>query len=269
MSEDGKPLAGKVAIVAGATRGIGHDIALYLARAGTTTVIAARSSEVTDPRWPVTIHDVVKEIEDEGGTGFAIRLDMRDPGSCSACINDTVEQFGRLDILVNNAAVQARGTIETMAERHIDLMLHVNVRGPILLMRAAIPHMRAIGGGHVINISSRGAVNSPPGPYPVDERRPTSYLYGPTKAALDRVNQQLALEHQADNISFNCLSPDHQVTTPGVALLRNIDDPDEPLLDVEIAHDLGKSAVWICRQPPGSYTGNILYDTEVVAEHGL
>ena len=109
MSEDGKPLAGKVAIVAGATRGSGHDIALYLARAGATTVIAARSSEVTDPRWPVTIHDVVKEIEDEGGTGFAIRLDMRDPGSCSACINDTVEQFGRLDILVNNAAVQARG----------------------------------------------------------------------------------------------------------------------------------------------------------------
>ena len=208
----------------------------------------------------MTIHDVVREIEDEGGTGFAIRLDMRDPESCSACIEDTVEQFGRLDILVNNAAVQARGTIETMAERHIDLMLHVNVRGPILLMRAAIPHMRAIGGGHVINISSRGAVNSPPGPYPVDERRPTSYLYGPTKAALDRVNQQLALEHQADNISFNCLSPDHQVTTPGVALLRNIDDPDAPLLDVEIAHDLGKSAVWICRQPPGSYTGNILYD---------
>ena len=121
----------------------------------------------------------------------------------------------------------------------------------------------------MINISSRGAVNSPPGPYPVDERRPTSYLYGPTKAALDRVNQQLALEHQADNISFNCLSPDHQVTTPGVALLRNIDDPDAPLLDVEIAHDLGKSAVWICQQPPGSYTGNILYDTEVVAEHGL
>ena len=91
----------------------------------------------------------------------------------------------------------------------------------------------------------------------------------PRRPRSTAVNQQLALEHQADNISFNCLSPDHQVTTPGVALLRNIDDPDAPLLDVEIAHDLGKSAVWICRQPPGSYTGNILYDTEVVAEHGL
>lgn len=264
-----RPLDGKAAIVAGATRGIGHDIALYLARAGAAVAVAARSTEVRDPRWPVTIHDVAREIEDEGGQALPIRLDLRDPASCAGCVEETVERLGRLDILVNNAAVQARGTIETMAPRHIDLMYHVNLRGPILLIRAAIPHMRAIGGGHVINISSRGAVNLPPGPYPTGERRPTSYFYGPTKAALDRLNQQLALEHQADNISFNCLSPDRQVTTPGVALLRNIDDPDAPLLDVEVAHDLGKSAVWICSQPPGSYTGNILYDTEVVARQGL
>jgi citronellol/citronellal dehydrogenase len=262
------PLDGKVAIVAGATRGIGHDIALYLARAGATVVVAARSAEVRDPRWPVTIHDVVKEIEDEGGKAIAVQLDLRYPESCAECVRTTVEQLGRLDILVNNAAVQARGTIETMDPKYVDLMFQVNVRGPLLMIREAIPHMRKAG-GHVINISSRGAVNLPPGPYPVEERRPTSYFYGPTKAALDRLNQQLALEHQVDNISFNCLSPDRQVTTPGVALLRNVDDPDAPLLDVEVADDLGKSAVWICEHEPGTYTGNILYDKEVVAEHNL
>ena len=262
-------LDGKVAIVAGATRGIGHDIAIYLARAGAAVVVAARSAEVRDPRWPVTIFDVAKEIEDEGGKAIPIQLDLRYPESCAECVEKTVDELGRLDILVNNAAVQARGTIETMALKHIDLMFQVNVRGPMLMIREAIPHLREAGGGHVINISSRGAVNLPPGPYPIEDRRPTSYFYGPTKAMIDRLNQQLALEHQADNISFNCLSPDHQVTTPGVALLRNIDDPDAPLLDVEFAHDLGKSAVWICEQSPGSYTGNILYDTEVVAEQNL
>ncbi len=262
-------LEGKVAIVAGATRGIGHDIALYLARAGAHVVVAARSAEVREPRWPATIYSVAKEIEDEGGKALPIQLDLRYPESCAECIAKNVEELGRREILLYNAAVQARGTIETMDPKYIDLMFQVNVRGPMLLIREAIPHLRAAGGGHVINISSRGAFPIGPGPYPVEERRPTSYFYGPTKAALDRLTQQLALEHQQDKISFNCLSPDRQVTTPGVALLRNIDDPEAPLLDIDIADDLGKSAVWICEQPPGEYTGNILFDRQVVAEHGL
>lgn len=262
-------LDGKVAIVAGASRGIGADIAKYLGRAGAKVVIAARSTEVRDERWPVTIYDVAKEIEDAGGEAIGLYLNLRDPQSIEECVAQTVEQLGRLDIVVNNAAVQARGNIETMAPRHIDLMTSVNIRGPILMCRAAIPHMRDAGGGHIINISSRGAILFGPGPYSEEPRRPTSYFYGPTKAALDRFTQELARDIQPDNISVNSLSPEGQVTTPGVALLRNVDDPDAPLLDIEEAVDLGKSAVWICQQQPRQYTGNLLYDKQVVSEQGL
>jgi len=269
MSPDSKPLAGRVALVAGASRGIGADVAKYLARAGASVVVAARSTEVRDPRWPVTIYDVAREIEEEGGTAFAVRLDMRYPESIAECVQESVAHFGRLDIVVNNAAVQARGNIETMEPKYLDLMYSVNVRGPILMCREALPHLRRAGGGHIINVSSRGALMLGAGPYSEEPRRPTSYFYGPTKAALDRFTQELARDIQPDNISVNCLSPDHQVTTPGVALLRNIDNPDAALLDVEIADALGKAAVWICQQPPRQYTGNILYDEEVARDQRL
>lgn len=262
-------LEGKVAIVAGASRGIGADVAMYLGRAGAKVVVAARSVEVRDPRWPVTIYDVANNIEAAGGEAMGVQLDLRFRDSIDDCVAATVDEYGRLDIVVNNAAVQARGNIETMDPKYLDLMMAVNIRGPILMCRAAIPHMRTAGAGHIINVSSRGAILFGPGPYSEEPRRPTSYFYGPTKAALDRFTQELARDIQPDNISVNCLSPDGQVTTPGVALLRNVDDPDAPLLDVETADALGKGAVWICTQPPREFTGNLLYDRVLEREQNL
>ena len=217
-------LEGKVALVTGASRGIGEDIAKYLAAAGATVVVAARTEEVKDPRLPGTIHTVAEAIREAGGKAVALRMDMRDPESISAGVAKTVDEFGRLDIAVNNAAVLVPGTIETVQPRHIDLLWQIDLRGPILLMREAVPHLRAAGGGHIINISSVAAVFPGPGPYA--EARRGGALYGMLKAGLERLSQGLAMELQPDAIAVNALSPRGRIRTPGNLFAEN--DPREP-----------------------------------------
>ena len=97
-------LDGKVALVAGASRGIGADIARFLGRAGAKVGVAARTEEVRDRRLPGTIHSVTQEITDEGGTALAVLLNLRDPESITGAVQKVVDEWGRVDIVVNNAA---------------------------------------------------------------------------------------------------------------------------------------------------------------------
>jgi citronellol/citronellal dehydrogenase len=261
-------LQGKVALVAGASRGIGADIAKYLAAAGAHVGVAARTQEVRDRRLPGTIHSVTQEIVDAGGTALAVTLNMRDTESINAAVQAVVAEWGRLDILVNNAAIFVPGNLETVQERHIDLSLNVNLRGYIMSMRAAIPHMRTAGGGHIINVSSRGAIPLGPGPYNEEQRsRRSDIFYGAEKIALEHFSQRQAAMLQEDNISVNLLSPQGRIRTPGNLYASN--DPENPDLNFEAADQMGKATVWICEQSPQAFTGNVLYDNEVCEAHGL
>ncbi|MCY4616300.1 MAG: SDR family NAD(P)-dependent oxidoreductase, partial [Chloroflexi bacterium] len=105
-------LDGKVAIVAGASRGIGADIARHLAAAGAKTAVAARTETVQDARLPGTIHSVTEAITEAGGTAMPVVLNLRDAESIQACAERVAEEWGRIDILVNNAAIFIPGTIE-------------------------------------------------------------------------------------------------------------------------------------------------------------
>ena len=261
-------LDGQVALVAGASRGIGADIAKYLAAAGAKVGVAARTEEVQDPRLPGTIHSVTKEIVDAGDTAIPVVLNMRDPESIKAAMQKVVDEWGRLDILVNNAAIFVPGNIETVQERHINLSLEVNLRSYMLAMREAIPHMRASGGGHIINISSRGAIPLGPGPYTEEQRdRRGDIFYGPEKIALEHFSQGQAATYQEENISVNVLSPDTGVRTAGNRFASN--DRENPDLNFETADDMGQATVWICEQPPKGFTGNILYDKPVLTNAGI
>lgn len=119
-------LEGRVALVAGASRGIGSDIAKYLARAGAKVAVAARTEVQQDPRLPGTIHSVVQEIADAGGEAIPVVLNLRDPDSIANSVKVTAERFGKLDIVVNDAAIFVPGTIESVQPRHIDLSFSVN-----------------------------------------------------------------------------------------------------------------------------------------------
>ena len=260
-------LDGRVAIVAGASRGIGADVAKALARAGAKVGVAARTEEVRDKRLPGTIHSVTREIQEQGGEALAVVLNLRDPDSIKEAAQRAVETWGRIDILVNNAAIFVPGDLETVQDRHVDLSLNVNLRGPLLMMKAVVPHMKAAGGGHIINVSSRGALFPGPGPYDASRPRERDLFYGAEKAALERFSQGQAIGLQDVNISVNVLSPTGGIRTPGNIWAQN--DPENPDLNFETADAMGKATVWICEQPPQEYTGNIVYDTELCAEQGL
>ena len=260
-------LEGKVALVAGSSRGIGADMARYLGRAGAKVGVGARTEEVKDRRLPGTIHTVTQEIKDEGGEALAIVLNLRDPESITAAVQAVVDEWGRIDILVNNAAIFVPGELETVQERHINLSFDINLKGVILAMRDALPHMKAGGGGHIINISSRGAIFPGPGPYDTSKRPSGDIFYGAEKAAIERFSQGQAWMLQDDNIAVNVLSPQGRISTPGNLYASN--DPENPNLDFETADAMGKAAVWICEQEQQQFTGNVLYDEEVVKEQGL
>ena len=257
-------LNGKVALVTGASRGIGEYVALELGRAGCAVAVCARTEVVKDKRLPGTIHSVAQAIRDAGGKAEGIYMDMREPESIAAGLAKTVETFGRLDIVVNNAAILVPGTIETIQPRHIDLIWQVDLRGPILLMREAIPHMRKQGGGRIINVSSVAGVFPGPGPY--KEARRGGAFYGMVKAGLERLSQGLAMELQDDKITVNVLSPQGRIKTPGNLFAQN--DPENPNLDFEPAFAMAKGARWICEQGP-EFTGNILFDEDLAREKGL
>lgn len=259
-------LEGKVCIITGASRGIGRDVAVALAAQRASVVVAARSETVWDKRLPGTIHTVAREVEQRGGRALAVRCDVSKDEDLETLVAKTIEAFGRIDMLMNNAAILIPGNMETVQPRHLDLIWRVNLRAPLMAIKFALPHLKAAGGAHIINVSSRAAVFPGPGPYQVSGPVGGSF-YGMVKAGLERFSQGLARELTPYKIAVNVLSPQGGIATPGNRFARN--DPDNPDLNFEEAVDMGKSTVWLMQQDPTLFTGNILYDKEVVAKHGL
>ena len=140
-----------------------------------------------------------------------------------------------------------------------------------MLMHHALPHMRARGAGHIINVSSVRAVFPGPGPYPQQPEDPTigrGSFYSMLEAGLERFTQDVARHVQADNISVNVLSPRGGINTPGLLYFTRRHTPVDEL-PFETADELGKAAVWICEQPPQRFTGNVLFDRDLCRDRGL
>jgi citronellol/citronellal dehydrogenase len=262
------PLLNKVALITGASRGIGRDVGVALARAGADIVIASRSETVTDPRMPGTIYTVAKEIEACGRRALPIKLDVTKDEEIESAVERTLQTFDRIDILINNAAIQVPGNTLTVQPRHLDLIYRVDLRAPIMCTRAVLEPMKRSGGGHIINISSRAAVFPGAGPY-ADEQagRTRQPFYAMVKAGLERYSQALAMELQPDGIAVNVLSPDGRIRTPGNKFFEN--SRENPDLNFEQAIEMGKATVWICSQDPHRYTGHILFDRDLVRDNGL
>ena len=259
-------LAGRVAIVTGSSRGIGKDIALAFAAEGADVVVAARSETQPDPRLPGTIYETAKEIEGLGRRALAVKTDVTNEEEVATMAQRTLDTFGRIDILVNNAAVLVPRGILDLPTRHFDLHYRVNLKGPILCIRAVLPTMLQQEQGWIINISSVAAKFPGPGPY-TDVQPVRAVMYAATKAALERLTQALAVEYQAQGISVNVLSPVGRVRTPGNVF--GMTPPGGTPEAFEKAEAMGKAAVFIASQPAGAYTGNLVFDEELVRQHHL
>jgi len=147
-----KTLAGRTLFITGASRGIGREIALRAARDGANVAIAAKTAEA-HPKLAGTIHTVADEVRAAGGKALAIQLDVRDENAIIEAVKKTAQEFGGIDILVNNAsAISLTPTMETPAKRY-DLMMGVNARGTFLCSQACIPLLKKSSNPHILTLS--------------------------------------------------------------------------------------------------------------------
>lgn len=257
--EDEQTLIGKVAIVTGASRGIGKAIALGFARHGARVVVAARSETAPSEGLPGSIHETVRAIEAVGGTGLAVRCDVTDEADVSAMVEQVLARFGRVDVLVNNAAIDFPRPVTEMPLKRWELVLKVNLTGPFLCSRAVLPSMIAQGAGSIINISSQAA----------DEQGPRtvgySTAYAVTKAGLDRFTWALADEVAQHGIAVNAVKPATVIDTEGMRLFT----PEEERAGWSSPEKMVRSAVFLARQTAGSITATVLTDQDYCARYKL
>ena len=242
-------LKGRAAIVTGASRGIGKELALRLAREGAAVTVAAKSEQSTD-RLPGSIHDTVREIEAEGGRAIAIPTDVREEDAIRNMVERTVEAFGRVDILVNNAgAIWTRPILDTPPKR-FDLMMGVNVRAAYIASYYALPHMVKQRWGHILNMCPRLGVEPSPG----------KVAYMISKLGMARLAIGLAEEHRSDNVACNTLWPRTIIESLASINWKMADRSQwrtpEIICDASLA---------IFAQEPASFTGNQCIDEQVLS----
>jgi citronellol/citronellal dehydrogenase len=189
-------LSGRVAVVTGASRGIGKALALRLARQGADIVVAAKSEQSTD-RLPGSIHETADAVRGLGRRARAVATDVRDEDAIRNLVERTTAEFGRLDILINNAgAIWVKPILETPPKR-FDLVMGVNVRAAYIACYYALPHMIRQQWGHILNMCPRLSCEPSPG----------RVAYTISKHGMARLAIGLAAEHKSDNIAANTLWP--------------------------------------------------------------
>ena len=198
-------LDGRVAIVTGASRGIGAEIARRFGAEGAAVAVAARTAEPGTSQFAGTIGETTDQIRAAGGTAIAIAADLSSAEDRERLVAETVRQLGAPDILVSNAAVTYFTKVEDFTPKRYALMFAVQVEAPFHLAKLVLPGMREHEAGWILNISSGAARHPaiPPGPFAA--RGGT--VYGMCKAAIERFSTGLAAELYADNIAVNALSP--------------------------------------------------------------
>jgi citronellol/citronellal dehydrogenase len=254
-------LDGKVAIVTGASRGIGAEIARRFGQEGAAVAVAARTTEPGTSPFAGTIAETVEQIRAAGGTAVAIRADLSKPEDRERLVAEAAGQLGPADILVSNAAVTYFTPVTDFSPRRFRLMFDVQVEGPFHLAQLAIPGMRGRGRGWILNISSIAA-RHPRFP-PSDWARRGGTVYGMCKAALERFSTGLAAELYDDNIAVNALSPSQVVPTPGT-IFHHLTTEDDP--NSEPPSVMAEAALRLCSAEPQALTGRIAYSQELLVE---
>lgn len=242
-------LEGKVALITGASRGVGRELAVGFAREGAFVVAAARTI-TPDPNSPEgSLEETVSQIRESGGKALAVQCDVSDEASVKNLVDKALAEVGPIDVLINNAGITAHGSIVEMPSENFCRVMAVNVIGVFLSCKYVLPGMMERKRGSVMNISSRNAI--------WDNR--DDLVYGPSKAALDRFSINLSMDMKPYNIAVNALGPGLVATemTKGFDPSRDkwgrMPEPPERVVP---------AALWLAQQDASTFTGKIVHQDE-------
>lgn len=263
-------LTGKVAVVTGASRGIGAAIARRFAAEGACVALVARTLE---PGGPLagSMAEVAEAIRAAGGQCAAIVADLADPAALPGIVEQAVAEFGGLDVLVNNAAWSRFPPIWEAQDRHVRLAFQMNVFTPQVLAQLALPHMRARGAGWIVNISSATADMPPSAPWDRANRafefnhHGHATLYGASKAALDRLTAGWAVELADSGVAVNALAPVGAVASEGAVQVGGWDGRDH----LEPVEAMAEAALLLSSRPADVLSGRIARSLPLLAEFGV
>ena len=249
-------LEGRVAIVTGASRGLGRAMSLALARAGADVVAAARTTE-PGGLLPGTIGETAKQVEALGRRALPVQCDVTKDDQVEAMVASALDVLGRVDLLVNNAGVGFVVPIAEMTMKRWDLVLAVNLRGAVLCSKAVLPAMTAKGSGAIINVSSMLARRSVPG----------WAAYSASKAAVERFTVSLAEEVRPQGVAVNCLAPAATVDTEGLSFLTKAQADDKG--DWATTEPMERAVVYLAGLDAATFTGQVVTDQELLGWRDL
>ncbi len=258
-------LDGKVALVTGASRGIGQGIAEEFAREGAKVICAARTLHEGEHMLAGSLDRTVTRIREAGGQALAVTADVSKEDDCNRIVEEAKAAFGPVDILINNAALNYYIPIVDYPASRWMRAFAVNLHGPFMLSRAVLPDMIAKHSGAIVNISSVGAIGPGRGPYP-GAKATGGVMYGASKAALERFTQGLAQEVYEHGITVACYSPGIGVATEGTVhfgLSKSLDDPDREPMSM-----MTRAALLLATEPLDKVTGRVTYSQEILKEFG-
>ncbi|MGE3915339.1 MAG: SDR family NAD(P)-dependent oxidoreductase [Hyphomicrobiaceae bacterium] len=261
-------LDGRVAIVTGASRGIGAEIARLFAGEGAKVVCAARTLNEGDHRMlSGSLAGTVADIETAGGRAIAVAVDVSSESDCERLVAAASEAFGTPDVLVNNAALTYYRNIVDYNVKNWNRAFAVNVHAPFMLSRLVLPGMIKLGRGAIVNISSGSAIG--PGRAPFEGARPVNggTMYGATKAALERLTQGLAQEVHEHGIAVTAVSPSQVVATPGTVYHKLVTGMEDPRS--EPPSYMARAALLLASEPAAKVNGRVTYSQQLLGEYGL
>ncbi|MEM7219519.1 MAG: SDR family NAD(P)-dependent oxidoreductase [Pseudomonadota bacterium] len=254
-------LAGQVAVVTGASRGIGEYVAKRYAMEGARVVACARTVNPDEHFLPGTITKTVADIRAAGGEALAVQANLGAAADRERLIEETTNAFGPVDILVNNAAVTYYNPVPEFRKKHFDLMLEVQVWGPYHLAQMVLPEMLARAHGRILNVSSHAAIHPDK---TVAGKGGT--VYGMCKAALERFTTGLAQETYGKGVGVNVISPG-LVATPG-AVHHNLISEATRNRETPVEH-MAEACLRLVTGDPAVMTGRIDYADDVMREFAL
>ena len=252
-----KSLAGKTMIMSGGSRGIGLAIAIRAAQDGANVALIAKTAE-PHPRLEGTVFTAAKEIEAAGGKALPIVGDVRDDEGVMRAVAQTVEQFGGIDICVNNASAIDLSSPEALAMKRYDLMQDINTRGTFLLSKTCIPHLKKAANPHVLTLSP---------PLSLDPKWFAPYTaYAISKFGMSMCTLGMSEEYRGDGIAFNSLWPRTIIAT---AAVQNLLGGDAAMARSRRPEIVADAAHAILTRPSRECTGNFFLVEDVLAEEGI